>query len=130
MFLVVYANGVPKAPIGLDADEIISFYQHCSLLGTSTMLLGLHAPRQLIYGLLLGLSLSLTSTSLAYLYQTRRRKRLEAQAPLEFDPRPIELRSDEIINGVTGLIGNTPLVRIESLSQRLGVEILGKAEVC
>jgi len=29
---------------------------------------------------------------------------------------------------VTGLIGNTPLVRINSLSDALGVEILGKAE--
>ncbi|GLB37783.1 putative PALP-domain-containing protein [Lyophyllum shimeji] len=30
--------------------------------------------------------------------------------------------------GVTGLIGNTPLLRINSLSDALGVEILGKAE--
>lgn len=58
-------------------------------------------------------------------------------------PRPIELRSDEIVNGVIGLIGglcsstlpvgnggadtligNTPLIRINSLSDALGVEIL------
>jgi cysteine synthase A len=67
------------------------------------------------------------------------------------DSRPIELRSDEILDGVSGLIGacpssvdarvlglrerilyhtgNTPLVRINSLSDALGVEILGKAEV-
>jgi cysteine synthase A len=38
------------------------------------------------------------------------------------------LRSDEVVHGVTGLIGNTPLVRIDSLSDALGVEILGKAE--
>jgi cysteine synthase A len=44
------------------------------------------------------------------------------------DLRPIELRSDEVLDGVTGLIGNTPLVRINSLSDALGVEILGKAE--
>lgn len=67
--------------------------------------------------------------------------------------RPIELRSDEVLDGVTGLIGaylsvisrrscswadrvgsayctgNTPLVRINSLSDALGVDILGKAEV-
>ena len=68
----------------------------------------------------------------------------------EVSPRPIELRSDEVLDGVTGLIGarpvqhqiyssqtdrpigaqgNTPLVRINSLSNALGVEILGKAEV-
>ncbi|EEB93038.1 hypothetical protein MPER_08363, partial [Moniliophthora perniciosa FA553] len=46
----------------------------------------------------------------------------------QFDPRPIELRSDEVLAGVTGLIGNTPLIRINSLSEALGVEILGKAE--
>ncbi|KII92701.1 hypothetical protein PLICRDRAFT_51059 [Plicaturopsis crispa FD-325 SS-3] len=80
--------------------------------------------RHIFYGILLGFSLSLTSTSLALLYQERRRKRIEAQ----FEPRPIELRSDEIIRGLSGLIGNTPLVRINSLSDALGVEILGKAE--
>lgn len=45
-----------------------------------------------------------------------------------FKPRPIELRSDEVALGVTGLIGNTPLLRINSLSDALGVNILGKAE--
>lgn len=42
--------------------------------------------------------------------------------------RPIEVRSEEISDGVAGLIGNTPLLRINSLSDLLGVEILGKAE--
>ncbi|THH05968.1 hypothetical protein EW145_g4416 [Phellinidium pouzarii] len=42
--------------------------------------------------------------------------------------RPIVLRTDEVVNGISGLIGNTPLVRINSLSDALGVEILGKAE--
>ncbi|KIK67674.1 hypothetical protein GYMLUDRAFT_36403 [Collybiopsis luxurians FD-317 M1] len=80
--------------------------------------------RHLFLGILLGFSLSLTSTSLAPFFRARRRKRLEAH----FEPRPIELRSDEILSGVTGLIGNTPLIRINSLSDVLGVEILGKAE--
>ncbi|KAJ3824122.1 tryptophan synthase beta subunit-like PLP-dependent enzyme [Lentinula raphanica] len=82
--------------------------------------------RYLFYGLLLGFSFSLTSTSLALFFQARRRQRLAAQE--RFEPRPIELRSDEILKGVTGLIGNTPLIRINSLSDALGVEILGKAE--
>ncbi|KAI0338299.1 PALP-domain-containing protein [Trametopsis cervina] len=94
----------------------------------------LHAlfTRQLFYGVLLGFSLSITSTSLALYYQERKRARIEDK----FEPRPIELRSDEVIDGVTGLIGscfrsrggNTPLVRIASLSDALGVDILGKAE--
>ncbi|KZV83016.1 PALP-domain-containing protein [Exidia glandulosa HHB12029] len=37
-------------------------------------------------------------------------------------------RSAHIVPGVLELIGNTPLIRIKSLSNALGVEILGKAE--
>lgn len=81
-------------------------------------------PRQLVYGIILGFSLSISSTSLALYLQVRKRKRIEEK----FEARPIELRSDEITHGVSGLIGNTPLVRINSLSDALGVEILGKAE--
>ncbi|KAF8070786.1 tryptophan synthase beta subunit-like PLP-dependent enzyme [Lyophyllum atratum] len=80
--------------------------------------------RHVLYGVIVGFSLSLTSTSLALYYQSQKRHRLTAK----FVPRPIELRSDEILSGVTGLIGNTPLIRINSLSDALGVEILGKAE--
>ncbi|KAH8107683.1 PALP-domain-containing protein [Cristinia sonorae] len=80
--------------------------------------------RHILLGVVIGLSLSLSSTSLIFYSQKRKKDRLEKS----FDQRPIELRSDEIVNGVTGLIGNTPLVRINSLSDALGVEILGKAE--
>ncbi|KAF8160706.1 tryptophan synthase beta subunit-like PLP-dependent enzyme [Crassisporium funariophilum] len=80
--------------------------------------------RHVLIGVLLGFSFSLTSTSLAFYYQQRKKDR---QAK-HFSPRPIELRSDEVVRGVVGLIGNTPLIRINSLSDALGVEILGKAE--
>ncbi|KAH9041150.1 PALP-domain-containing protein [Lactarius hengduanensis] len=70
--------------------------------------------RHLFYGILIGFSLSIASTSVI--------------STGDASPRPIELRSDEVLDGVTGLIGNTPLVRINSLSNALGVEILGKAE--
>ncbi|KAF5380536.1 hypothetical protein D9615_004729 [Tricholomella constricta] len=80
--------------------------------------------RHVLYGVIIGFSLSLTSTSLALYYQAQKRQRITAK----FVSRPIELRSDEVLSGVTGLIGNTPLVRINSLSDALGVEILGKAE--
>lgn len=33
-----------------------------------------------------------------------------------------------MVNGIEGCIGNTPLVRIKSLSDATGCEILGKAE--
>ena len=101
--------------------------------------------RHLFYGILIGFSLSFASTSVISAY----RKRREDDATPRANLCPIELRSDEILDGVTGLIGawsqpsarvieltdlpghlgNTPLVRINSLSNALGVEILGKAEV-
>jgi len=80
--------------------------------------------RHLFYGILVGFSLSFASTSVISAY----RKRREDSATTRANLRPIELRSDEVLDGVTGLIGNTPLVRINSLSDALGVEILGKAE--
>ncbi|OCH88640.1 PALP-domain-containing protein [Obba rivulosa] len=81
--------------------------------------------RQVVLGVVLGFSLLLTSTAVVQSYGQRRRKRDIAPS---FEPRPIELRTDEIVDGVAGLIGNTPLVRIKSLSDALGVEVLGKAE--
>lgn len=35
-----------------------------------------------------------------------------------------------IVQGIEGCIGNTPLLRIKSLSDATGCDILGKAEVC
>ncbi|KAH8118936.1 PALP-domain-containing protein [Phellopilus nigrolimitatus] len=84
----------------------------------------LTGSRQIIFGLIIGVSLSFSSASLLQLYRNRKRD----EDFSNISQRPIELRSDEIVNGVPGLIGNTPLVRINSLSDALGVEILGKAE--
>jgi len=57
--------------------------------------------RHILVGVLIGFSFSLTSTSFAVYYQQRKRERQIAN----FSARPIELRSDEIVNGVVGLIG-------------------------
>jgi len=80
--------------------------------------------RHLFYGIVIGFSLAFASTSVISAYRERQFEGENAKT----NPRPIELRSDEILDGVTGLIGNTPLIRINSLSDALGVEILGKAE--
>lgn len=65
------------------------------------------ALRQLVYGVVLGFSLSLATTSLTLWYQARQRERQRriTEGQFEYEPRPIELRSDEIVRGVTGLIG-------------------------
>jgi len=63
-------------------------------------------------------------TSAAYaftaLYTSRSRRPV-----LDDDTSPQE----DIVDGVEGLIGSTKLVRIRSLSQATGCEILAKAEV-
>lgn len=59
--------------------------------------------RHLVYGALIGFSLSVTSTSLALYWQQRKREREQDK----FEPRPIELRSDEVVDGVAGLIGRS-----------------------
>ena len=57
--------------------------------------------KDLFLGLLIGIKLTLTSTSAAlYLQQFRRKKAIQ-----RIPPRPIELRSEEIGDGVIGLIG-------------------------
>ncbi|KAG8765404.1 hypothetical protein FRC12_007508, partial [Ceratobasidium sp. 428] len=81
--------------------------------------------RDITIGVAIGVAISISSSSLSG-YVTRRRRiaREKAEGARDYVPRPIELRSDEIVSGVVGLIGNTPLVRINSLSDALGVEIL------
>ncbi|CAE6534682.1 unnamed protein product [Rhizoctonia solani] len=85
--------------------------------------------RDITIGVALGIALSISFTSISnYVDRRRRIERERADGARDYVPRPIELRSDEIVDGIVGLIGNTPLVRINSLSEALGVDILGKAE--
>jgi cysteine synthase A len=93
-----------------------------------------HVPwptRHLFYGVALGVGLSLASSSAATAVQQRRRRARERALGLgatSGEQPPIEIREDEVVHGVLGLVGNTPLVRIESLSRALGCDVLGKAE--
>ncbi|GAA5876319.1 hypothetical protein JCM1840_003615 [Sporobolomyces johnsonii] len=84
----------------------------------------LGGKRSLLLGLTLGFSLSLSLTGLALYALDQWKRGLRKKA----EKRAIEIRSDEVVEGVEGLIGNTPLVRINSLSDALGVDILGKCE--
>lgn len=71
------------------------------------------AIRQVSYGILIGFTLSVSLTSIVHYYSERRRQdKLEKQTSL----RPIELRSDEIVRGVTGLIGVSPFLGAMSLA--------------
>ena len=75
-------------------------------------------PRTL---LLLSIGVAL-GTSATYLLTTRTRSRRAE----ENDETSL---TEDIVDGVEGLIGNTKLVRIRSLSIATGCEILAKAEV-
>jgi cysteine synthase A len=57
--------------------------------------------RDLLWGLVIGVTVSLSSTTLALLAQSWKRKQSIAKIP----PRPIEIRSEEVVDGVIGLIG-------------------------
>jgi hypothetical protein len=71
--------------------------------------------------LLLSLGVAL-GTSATYLLRIRTRPRKI--------PEDVESSlTEDIVDGVEGLIGNTKLVRIRSLSIATGCEILAKAEV-
>jgi len=76
-------------------------------------------PRMLLI-LTVGIALG---ASTSYLLSHRRRRRTH----LEKEERA--LPEEDIVDGVEGLVGNTKLVRIRSLSRATGCEILAKAEV-
>jgi cysteine synthase A len=88
----------------------------------------------LILGLICGFSLSITLNSLTKWFRHRWKKRWTLQPSVTRDSHGtnIRIKSEEIVDGIEGLIGNTPLIRINSLSDLLGggdqVEIFGKCE--
>ncbi|KAJ7267683.1 tryptophan synthase beta subunit-like PLP-dependent enzyme [Mycena haematopus] len=87
------------------------------------------STRPLVLGIILGISVSVSSSAVLQYFQRRRRRIALSQSQIpELENRPIELRSDDVLDGMVGVIGNTPLIRIPSLSKALNVEILAKAE--
>lgn len=81
----------------------MSWLSNIRLTNLPSWLPSRNTARHILIGVLLGFSFSMTSTSFAlyYYYPRRRKDRLVSN----FAPRPIELRSDEIVKGVSGLIG-------------------------
>ena len=76
-----------------------------------------HLPRSLLllsFGIVIG-------TSVTYLINASSRRRQSLFSDI--------ILTEDIVDGVEGLIGNTKLVRIHSLSAATGCEILAKAEV-
>ena len=95
-----------------------------------------------LVGLVAGITISLGSLATALVLadvraqRKRRRRFVRGQQKDSIDAGSrkrragdaIDIRSGQVVRGVEGLIGNTPLMRIESLSELTGCEILGKAE--
>ncbi|KAF7315848.1 PALP-domain-containing protein [Mycena indigotica] len=71
------------------------------------MLASLQVPRPLLLGILIGFSISVSSTAVFDYFQRRRRRIASTQEELApaSDNRPIELRKDDVLDGVVGLIG-------------------------
>lgn len=103
-----------------------------------------HRKSTFFIGVCTGLVLGLGSLTSVFFFAERREKRRRSRKlrAYELDEEdederrrrelrgrdPIQIRSGQIVRGVEGLIGNTPLMRINSLSDLTGCEILGKAE--
>ncbi|CAG8524445.1 4315_t:CDS:2 [Funneliformis mosseae] len=88
-----------------------------------------NTSRQLIYGLLLGVILTLSTNSLRRWLKRKNGDKFNGnKRELNSPRRPSDVISEDIVDGIEGLIGNTPLMRIKSLSDATGCEILGKAE--
>ncbi|KAI0506773.1 cysteine synthase (O-acetylserine (thiol)-lyase-like protein) [Xylaria bambusicola] len=60
-------------------------------------------------------------------FATKRARKVVAPAPALPDPFAIS-KAQGIAKGLTGAIGNTPLIRLDKLSKETGCHILGKAE--
>ncbi|CAO1626481.1 unnamed protein product [Sympodiomycopsis kandeliae] len=80
------------------------------------------------------LTVAATTSYLAYSTQAsaKAKGKRKQESPLEdaqsTDDYVAKITRPGVVAGVAGLIGNTPLMRIESLSEMTGCEILGKAE--
>ncbi len=125
------------------ASNIKGFAQSTPGLHHVTTVFARHRRSALVVGFISGIIVSLGSVvTVFYLAdkrdKRRRRRRLrqygldasqnslfEAEAELRARRKgAIEMRSGEVVRGIEGLIGNTPLMRINSLSDATGCEIL------
>ena len=90
---------------------------------------------QLYLGLVIGFTLSLSSTSFALFYQSQRKRRagrraaLSAGAAVNGDKRPVEMRAEEVVGGVAGLIGAHTLPHAE-LGQSRANPLMRRSTTC
>lgn len=72
-------------------------------LSRSTMAVTSRLPRGLLLGLALGISVSLASTAVALYARTRWKRRIARREP--WTPIQLGRLSDEVVDGVPGLVG-------------------------
>ncbi|CAO3623864.1 unnamed protein product [Cunninghamella echinulata] len=84
--------------------------------------------RDLLIGFISGFILSILSSGAIYYYLSHHKKKKDINIKETNDHIKNKGRGFGIVEGVDGLIGNTPLMKIRSLSEATGCTILGKAE--
>jgi len=82
-------------------SRILMSWATAGLLSSLPSWVSRTASRRLFLGFILGVSFSWSFTAFKAVYQRRKEERRTAH----YSPKPIELRSDEVVRGVTGLIG-------------------------
>src|SRR5947207_2750411 len=87
-----------------------------------------NTSQQLFYGLLAGVIFTLSTNSFINWWKRKNQDGIHKvnknTRDLKSHKQPSDIRSEDIADGIEGLIGNTPLMRIKSLSDFTGCEIL------
>ena len=81
-----------------------------------------------VYAYLSSLLYSLSSSSESTTYHYSSQINFNQADDIDNEDSDMELNHSLFVDGIEGLIGNTPVVRIKSLSKLTGCDILGKAE--
>ncbi|KAG1722371.1 uncharacterized protein EDB91DRAFT_1340427, partial [Suillus paluster] len=116
------AKSIPCSSSSTPKTDTFHFIMYQSFVAIASWKLLSNSVRYITYGILGGFTLPVTSTSISSYWRSRQRQSLSQE---QFEFQPIELRSDEVLYGVIGAIGNESLNVSHPGNTPL---ILGKAE--
>lgn len=82
-----------------------------------------------ITGVVITIGIGRIYSSIVHRFQLPREKISDKELPEHASKDDLDVSEENILEGIEGCIGNTPLFKIKSLSEATGCEILMKAEV-